>query len=248
MIKRIFISLVLLGACLTMTFSQDSYDIDKFNTPDGELEIWCIGHGTLMLKLKDFVVHIDPVSREANYDKLPDADIILVSHSHGDHLDPGAIAAIRTPGTLVLCNKKSADRLEGAITMANGDKMDLSDQTGIAAAVEAVPAYNIRHERSPGNPFHPKGEGNGYIIELGGKRIYVGGDTENIPEMSDFGKIDIAFIPMNLPYTMSVDMAVDAASRIKPDYLYPYHYGSSDTDELIKKLGQTEIEVRIRNF
>ena len=127
--------------------------------------------------------------------------------------------------------------------MANGDKTNIK---GIG--IEAVPAYNIKHERSPGNPFHPKGNGNGYILDIGGKRIYVAGDTENIPEMKEFRDIDIAFLPMNLPYTMSPEMAADAALMIKPDILYPYHFGSTNTDELVELLKGTGIDVRIREL
>ncbi len=226
-----------------MNYGQQVFEKDVFETDGGTLELWFIGHGTLMFKYNDMVIHIDPVSLEADYSELPDADLILITHEHGDHLDPGAIKKILKDETEIICNKASSSALDDCRVMTNGDKIDLED-----ISIEAVPAYNIEHERSPGNPFHPKGVGNGYILGIGGKRIYIAGDTENIPEMSSFRNIDIAFLPMNLPYTMSPEMAADAAMIIKPDILYPYHFGSTDTGELVKLLKGTDIDVRIRKL
>ena len=226
-----------------MNYGQQVIEKDVFETDGGTLELWFVGHGTLMFKYNDMVIHIDPVSSEGDYSTMPDADIILVTHEHGDHLDPGAIGKILKDDTEIISNKASATHLDDCKVMANGDKTDIK---GIG--IEAVPAYNIKHERSPGNPFHPKGNGNGYVLDIGGKRIYVAGDTENIPEMKSLGDIDIAFLPMNIPYTMSPEMAADAALMIKPDILYPYHFGSTDTDELVKLLEGTDIDVRIREL
>ncbi len=115
-------------------------------------------------------------------------------------------------------------------------------------AIEAVAAYNIVNERAPGQPFHPKGAGVGFILTMGGKRIYVAGDTENTPEMKALKNIDIAFLPMNLPYTMTPAMVADAARAFKPKILYPYHYGDTNPDELVKLLKDSGIEVRIRSL
>ena len=114
--------------------------------------------------------------------------------------------------------------------------------------IEAVPAYNIVNERAPGQPFHPKGEGNGYILTIGGKRFYVAVDTENTPEMKALRKIDVAFLPMNLPYTMTPEMVADAAKAFKPKILYPYHTGETDTKKIVDLLKDSGIEVRIRNL
>jgi L-ascorbate metabolism protein UlaG (beta-lactamase superfamily) len=115
--------------------------------------------------------------------------------------------------------------------------------------IEAVPAYNVVHVRSAGNPFHPKGEGNGYVLTLGDKRVYVAGDTEDIPEMKTLKKIEVAFLPMNLPYTMTPEMAADAARMFRPKILYPYHYGQTDPQLLVALLKpDKDIEVRIRNL
>jgi L-ascorbate metabolism protein UlaG (beta-lactamase superfamily) len=128
--------------------------------------------------------------------------------------------------------------------MNNGDV-----KTVEGLKIEAVPAYNIVHKRDTGQPFHPKGIGNGYIITFGGKRVYVAGDTENTPEMKSLKNIDIAFLPMNIPYTMTPEMVADAAKAFKPKILYPYHFGETDTSKLVSLLKETpEIEVRIRKM
>jgi L-ascorbate metabolism protein UlaG (beta-lactamase superfamily) len=142
-----------------------------------------------------------------------------------------------------LCQENSKFKVEAKV-IGNGDKVKFGK-----VEILSVPAYNIVNKRPNGSPFHPKGEGNGYILSFGDKRVYVGGDTENIPEMKDFGKINIAFLPMNLPYTMTPDMVKDAAMMIKPNILYPYHFGKTDTNIIIELLkGNPEIDVRIRKM
>ncbi len=197
-----------------------------------------------MFRFGGQVIHVDPVGREADYSTMPDADLILVTHEHGDHLDPDAIAAIRTERTSVIYSRSCADRVEGAIVMENGETRT---ETGLR--IEAIPAYNLVHMRSSGQPYHPKGNGNGYVITFGELRVYVAGDTENTPEMKALADIDIAFLPMNLPYTMTPEMVADAARAFRPKVLYPYHYGSTDPDELLELLEAVEgIEVRIREM
>jgi L-ascorbate metabolism protein UlaG (beta-lactamase superfamily) len=216
--------------------------IDTIKTDAGDLEITFVGHGTLMLSIDGKVIHVDPWSTLADYSKMPKADIILLTHHHRDHLDTKAIEQIRTPETSVVLTKICAEQVDGGIVMNNGDT-----KTVAGFKIEAVPAYNIIHMRSEAIPYHPKGEGNGYVIALGGKRVYIAGDTENIPEMNQLKDIDIAFLPMNLPYTMTPEMVADAAKVIKPKRLYPYHYGSTDTSELVELLKDVnEIEVLIR--
>jgi L-ascorbate metabolism protein UlaG (beta-lactamase superfamily) len=227
----------------TRIFSQEMPSVDNISTSKGIVEMQFIGHGTLMFKLNDFVIHIDPVSSETDYSKLPKADLILVTHEHGDHLDMKAIEQIRKTGTVLLCNENSLAKADWAQVMKNGDKKVIGGIT-----IEAVPAYNIKNESAPGKPFHPKGVGNGYVITIGDKRFYIAGDTEDIPEMADLRNIDVAFIPMNLPYTMSPEMAANAARMINPKILYPYHYGTTKTDELVSLLKDTNIEVRIRKL
>ncbi len=217
---------------------------DVIATSAGDLTISFIGHGTLMFLFGDRVIHIDPVSREGDYKALPDADLILVTHEHGDHLDPAAIAEVTKEGTLVVVSGSCEGMLDGAQVMLNGDM-----QTIGGFQIEAVPAYNIVNERSPGMPFHPKGSGNGYVVTFGETRVYVAGDSENTPEMKSLENIDVAFLPMNLPYTMTPEMVADAARAFRPKILYPYHFGETDTDRLVTLLDDEEgIEVRIREM
>jgi L-ascorbate metabolism protein UlaG (beta-lactamase superfamily) len=201
------------------------------------------GHASLMFSLNNFIVYIDPVRSMGKYEGMPKADLVLVTHEHYDHLDASLIKDLSKPETMVICNEASVSKIPSALVMKNGEKKNIK---GIE--VEAIPAYNIVNMRSPGQPFHPKGTGNGYIITFGDKRIYVAGDTENTPEMKALKNIDVAFLPMNLPYTMTPAMVADAAIAFKPKILYPYHYGDTKTSEIIDLLKNTDIEVRIRDL
>ena len=224
-------------------FSRDLPEVDKISTSAGDVELFFIGHGSLMFRHGNFIIHIDPVSSEGNYDSLPKADLILVTHEHYDHLDVELINKLRKQETVMFCNCASASTVPWARIMKPGDVKTLNKIT-----IEAVSAYNIVHERSAGQPFHPKGVGNGYIVKIGNTNIYVAGDTENIPEMKELKDIDIAFLPMNLPYTMTPVMVADAAKSFNPGVVYPYHYGDTNIDELVKLLKGTDIEVRIRKL
>lgn len=220
------------------------FERDTFQTSKGELTITFVGHGTLVLEHGGTVVHVDPTSREADYGAMPKARLILITHQHGDHLDPEAVSAIRTPDTEIVLSPVCASALPDGIVMRNGDV-----RTVAGLPIEAVPAYNLVQKRPNGQPFHPKGEGNGYVISFGDKRVYVAGDTEDIPEMAELRGIDIAFLPMNLPYTMTPVMAAKAARAFKPSVLYPYHYGSTDPAGLAKLLAdEAGIEVRVRDL
>ncbi len=217
---------------------------DTIKTQAGDLTITFIGHGSLMCQFNELIIHIDPVSDTGDYSQLPKADIILVTHDHYDHLNTRTIEMLTKAGTEVVANETAAREVKGSRVMKNGDTATVR-----GLPVEAVPAYNIKHMSSPGNPFHPKGVGNGYVITFGDKKLYAAGDTENIPEMKELSGIDIAFLPMNLPYTMTPEMAADAALSFKPKIFYPYHYGETDTNKLIDLLKEyPEIEVRIRDL
>jgi len=243
MISHIIFSGIMICALACAAFAQESFEKDVFTTAKGELAITFIGHGTLMFEYGGMVIHVDPVSREADYSKLPKADIVLVTHEHGDHLDPDAIAKIEKDGTIVVATELCAERLDGAVVMKNGET-----RTVKGLPVEAVPAYNIKHKRGNGQPFHPKGAGNGYVVTFADTRVYIGADTENIPEMKALADIDIAFLPMNLPYTMTPEMTADAARMFKPAVLYPYHFGDTDTSKIVELLKNSGIEVRIRKM
>lgn len=240
----LYVSFLLIFFAMTgQAFSQDKPAYDVINTSAGDVEMHFIGHGSLMFKLNDYCIHIDPVSSEGNYDVLPKADLILVTHEHYDHLDLKLVDKLRKESTVMLCNKNSSDQVKWASPMQPGDKKKVGN-----IEVEAVYAYNIVNMRAPGQPFHPKGVGVGFILTIGEKRFYIAGDTENIPEMKELKNIHVAFLPMNLPYTMTPLMVADAANTFKPDILYPYHFGETETDELVRLMKNTGIEVRIRDL
>ena len=220
------------------------FEVDSLKTSSGPLELTFIGHGTLMFQHGGKTIHVDPVASMADYATLPKADLILVTHEHGDHLDPKAIALLRKPTTQIVLSAKCGEKLPGGLVMANGEQ-----RTVQGLSIEAIPAYNLIHMRAPGSPFHPKGEGNGYILTFGTTRVLVAGDTENIPEYKALKGIDVAFLPMNLPYTMTPEMAADAARALMPKILYPYHYGKTDPTRLVELLkDRPEIEVRVRKL
>lgn len=242
--KLIFLILGLSIAGVSLASGSRKLEEDTIATRDGDLVITFVGHGSLMFRHKDRVIHVDPVSAETDYGRLPKADIILVTHEHFDHLDAGALKILKKEGTRIVMSGSCSDQCPGGTVMKNGEKIDV-----LGYAVEAVPAYNIRNKRPDGQPFHPKGRGNGYVLTIGGKKVYVAGDTENVPEMKALGGIDVAFLPMNLPYTMTPEMAADAARAFKPAILYPYHYGETDTAELVNLLrDEKAVEVRIRKM
>lgn len=224
---------------------ENKHAKDVFDTGDGTLSISFIGHGTLMFEYQNMVIHIDPTMRETDYASMPDADMILITHHHGDHLDLTAINHVIKDDCPVVMTQSCFNQLEdfkGAVIMKNGDK-----NTVKGIPIEAIPAYNIEHKRSNGEAFHPKGIGNAYVVSIGDLQVLIGGDTENVPEIKALKNIDIAFLPMNLPYTMTPEMVADAARAMQPKVLYPYHFGQTDPEELADLLkDEKNIEVRIR--
>ena len=240
--------IVVLGLLATIVTSravaQNSFQEDVLPTSAGDLKITFIGHGTLMFTFGDMVIHVDPWSRAADYSGMPKADLILVTHEHGDHLDPAAIETLTKESTSLVLTEVCAERLEGGTVLANGEQRTID-----GVEIEAVPAYNLVNLRPDGSPFHPKGVGNGYVLTFGDTRVYVAGDTENTSEMKALSGIDVAFLPMNLPYTMDTEMVADAARAFRPRILYPYHYGETDVSELVRLLaGESDIEVRVRDM
>ena len=242
MSKLFFLIPVFVGLMAFDAAAQGSFQTDILKTSQGDLEITFIGHGSLMFTFNGKVIHVDPFSKLAEYSKLPKADMLLITHEHGDHLDLKAVEAVRTDKTVLVVTETCAAKLKGGIIMENDDTKTVG-----GLKIEAVPAYNLVHMRSEGVPFHPKGIGNGYVITFGDKRVYVAGDTENIPEMKRLERIDCAFLPMNLPYTMNPEMVADAAKAFRPKILYPYHYGETDTSNLEQLMKDTQdVEIRIR--
>jgi len=216
---------------------------DTFKTSKGDLEIYFIGHASLIFTYGGKTIHIDPTNMVGDYSKLPKADLVFITHEHFDHFDPKALEQISTDKTTIVSTPTVAKQCKNCIVMQNGD---INTIEGLP--VEAVPAYNIIHERSKGMPFHPKGTGNGYVITFGDLRVYIAGDTENIPEMKALKNIDIAFLPMNLPYTMTPEMVADATKAFNPNILYPYHFSETDTSRIADLLKNEKVEVRIRNM
>ena len=241
-IKKAFLTISFL-AMIVPVYSQETPEYDKLVTSAGVVEMHFIGHGSLWFKVNGFVIYIDPARSSGKYDFLPKADIILVTHEHGDHLDTALLEDLKKQGTLLFCNQNSAMKINWGLVMEAGNRQEINN-----IIIEAVPAYNIINESSPGHPFHQNGVGLGYVLTIGGKKIYIAGDTENTPEMKALRNIDVAFLPMNLPYTMTPEMVADAALAFKPKILYPYHFGETDTNEIIKLLKDSGITVRIRNL
>jgi L-ascorbate metabolism protein UlaG (beta-lactamase superfamily) len=235
--KRVFL-VQLLSLFFVLAHTQ-TLQQDIIPTSKGDLKITFIAHGTLMLEYNNVVIHVDPVGMfGTDYSKLPKADIILITHSHPDHLDAKTVALLRKENTAVLIAGDCAKTIDYGEVMANGDH-----KTVAGISIDAVPAYNLTTAN------HPKGVGNGYVLVFGDKKVYIAGDTENIPEMSNLKDISVAFLPMNKPYTMDPAQVAEAARVLHPAILYPYHYGQTDTNQLIDLLKNDKgIEVRIRNL
>lgn len=217
-----------------------AYEVERFLTPGGEgVAITLVKHGSLEIRYKGLSIQVDPVSglgKPTDYaTEFPKADLILVTHEHGDHLDKSAIEALQKEETRLITNARCAEILGFGTVMANGDKREE------AIGIEAVPAYNYTEGRQQ---FHPKGRDNGFVLTLDGLRIYIAGDTEDVPEMAALKDIDIAFLPVNQPYTMTVDQCVNAAKIIAPKVLIPYHFGQTDLSPLPGLLPDMDIRLR----
>ncbi len=222
--------------------AQPSRTADEFQTSAGVVKITPIHHASLMIEGGGVVIHVDPF-HEGNYTGLPMADLVLITHNHPDHMDPQALALVRTAKTVVMAPAVVAEHIPGVTVIANGETRDFG-----AWKIEAVPAYNLSRGPAPGQLFHPKGRGNGYVLTYGGKRFYFSGDTEGVPEMRALKNIDVAYVCMNLPYTMPPQEAAAAVRAFKPRIAIPYHYRNSDLSVFQKALAGSGVEVRIRDF
>ena len=245
--KTMAIILAMLGLSLS-AYSQtpQQTEVDEFKTESGkEVKLHALVHSSIRIEFGSLELYIDPVrqlgNRTIDYTSMPQADFIFVTHEHGDHYDKDAIKQLSKVGTRFITNRRCADMQGYGLVLKNGDKGDLN----LGIKVEAVPAYNTSEGRTQ---FHPKGRDNGYILNLDGLRIYIAGDTEDIPEMADIHDIDIAFLPCNQPYTMTPDQLIKAARVIKPKVLFPYHYGQTDVSTLPASLKDDGIDVRIRHY
>ena len=252
--KLIFCLVAVLG--LTTACAQKSYEVDEFKTKSGKtVKFHALMHACIRIEMDGKEIQIDPVAklgdRTVDYAAMPKADYIFVTHEHGDHYDAKSIKQLTGEKTQLVMNKRCADMYGAGKVMVrsalgtlrsakNGDKLQLAD-----ISVEAVPAYNYTEGHTQ---FHPKGRDNGYILTIDGLRIYIAGDTEDIPEMSKIKDIDIAFLPCNQPFTMTPEQLIRAAKVIKPKVLFPYHYGQTDLSGVPAALKGTGIDVRIRHY
>ena len=221
------------------------FQTDTFKTKEGKaVTITAIKHASLRIQYDGLEIQVDPVAKyapETDYSKFPKADVILVTHEHFDHFDRDTIATLRKDGTEIVANPAVQKMLGFGMALANGESRVLAK--GIK--LDAVPAYNT----TPGHTqFHPKGRDNGYVLTIDGLRIYIAGDTEDIPEMSALKDIDVAFLPCNQPYTMTPEQVAKAARTIKPKVLFPYHYSSTPIKNVVELLAGSGIDVRIRNY
>jgi len=215
---------------------------DKIPATGGDITIQPLNHATLQITWSGHVINVDPVGT-ADYTGLAAPDIILVTDIHSDHLDPSTIAKVKKATTKVVAPSAAAAKLENPIVIANGET-----KTVDGISMTAVPMYNLTRGPAAGQLYHDKGRGNGYVITLGGKRIYIAGDTEGVPEMRALKTIDVAFIPMNLPYTMTSEEAADAVKAFAPKIVYPYHYRGQDVNVFAAALKGTGIDVRLRDW
>ena len=242
----IIIACTLLSTACTAQSTQTPTTMDTFKTKTGKtVTIHPIKHASMGITFDQLEIQVDPVISATppttDYTQMPKADLILITHEHYDHLDAQAVADLSKESTVIVTNRNSAEILGKGEVMANGDS--LSPLAGIR--LYAVPAYNT----TPGHlQFHPKGRDNGFILELDGLRLYIAGDTEDIPEMAEIKDIDIAFLPCNQPYTMTIDQLVNAAKIIKPKVLFPYHYSNTPVNQAVMKLAGQGIDVRIRDY
>lgn len=234
----------LLFSALLLICTNANAQSDTLYTKSGkQLIITPIKHASMRIEYNGKEIQIDPVSKykpETDYTQFPKADYILITHEHGDHLDKSAVEALTKETTTLIANPNSAKILGKGEVMKNGDSKKLKDMK-----IEAVPAYNNSADKQK---FHPKGRDNGYILTIDGLRIYIAGDTEDIVEMEDIKKIDVAFLPCNLPYTMTPEQCAKAAKTIKPKILYPYHFGETKIERVSELLSGCGIDVRIRSF
>ena len=219
------------GAARAQALAGDSYDTDG-----GAVVIHPVEHASFVMATPALVIYNDPVGGAEAYAGLPPAGLILITHEHGDHFDAPTLAGLVGENTRLLTNPAvhgmlPAELQAKATAIGNGESTTAND-----IAIDAIPAYNTTADRLQ---YHPQGRDNGYVLTIGGTRFYIAGDTEDIPEMRALEGIDVAFLPMNLPYTMDVEQAASAVGAFAPGRVYPYHYGESDIDAFVRLVGES---------
>ncbi len=235
--KKIMVLLLLMPALSTWTLAQE-YSA-------GDMSFIPIKHATFVIKTKSATIYVDPVGDVQTFKKFPQPDIILITDIHRDHLAPDIIHSLKKKETIIVGPQAVVDKLKYGMTLNNGENKTIKD-----IHIEAIPMYNLTADREK---YHPKGRGNGYVLTLNNKRIYISGDTEDIPEMRSLKNIDYAFVCMNLPYTMTVDRAASAVLEMEPEVVIPYHYrgkgGFSDLEKFKRLVSKNkDIEVKLLNW
>jgi L-ascorbate metabolism protein UlaG (beta-lactamase superfamily) len=233
------LSLALLCALAIPAFA--ARNVEEFKTSAGPLKITTLMHAGFVIEAGGQVVIVDPA--QGSWDGIPPADLILLTDIHGDHMNPSLIAKVKKAGGTIIAPEAVAKTVTEAQILRNGETKTVG-----AWKIEAVPMYNLKRGPAAGQLYHDKGRGNGYVVTYGGLRIYIAGDTEGIPEMRALKNIDVAFVPMNLPYTMTPEEAADAVKAFHPKVVYPYHSMGSDTKAFEAALAGTGIDVRLRNW
>lgn len=224
-----------------------STDVDTYNGPvvEGTVKITPIQHASLMIEAVGKIIYVDPA--QGNFDKARPADIILITDIHPDHLAPKIIEKLKKPGTVIIAPEAVAKEVPGVTVLHYGESKTIETHALGEWKIQALPMYNL-HPNGQGQIMHEKGRGNGYIVTYGELRIYIAGDTDGIPEMRALKNIDVAFIPMNPPYTMSPEEAADAVRAFHPKVVYPYHYRGSDPKKFAAALDGSGIDVRLRDW
>ncbi len=219
---------------------------DHIKTSQGDLAIYPMNHASLVTSWNGKTIYVDPVGGAKQYSALLTPDLILITDIHGDHLHPDTLLGIVRDQTTILAPEAVAEKLPDALRKKTKVIMNGQSAEVVGAKIEAVPMYNLTQDRLN---YHPKGRGNGYVVTLGGKRIYISGDTEDIPEMRQLKNIDVAFVCMNLPYTMDINQAASAVLEFKPKIVYPYHSRGSDVEKFREMVSKdSTIEVRLRDW
>ena len=234
--------LTLTAGLLVASFAHAAAEPQIFSTSAGPVKITPLNHASTLIEAAGKVIYLDP-AKPVKFEGMPKADLILITDIHGDHMDPDAIQQISKNDTEIISSAAVAQTVTTAKPIGNGES-----KTWGAWTIEAIPAYNLKRGPAPGKLFHDKGRGNGYVLTYGGKRFYFSGDTEGVPEMRALKNIDVAFVCMNLPYTMPPEEAADAVKAFHPKIVIPYHYRGSDLIVFQKALQGTGIEVRLLDW
>ena len=241
-LKALMAAMLFAFCFLVHAEAQGARQVQTLQTSAGPVKITPVFHASLLIEAGGKDIYIDP-AKPGNFTGLPAADLILITDIHGDHMDPSVISKVSKPGTQIIAPPAVVKTVTTATPISNGETKKWGAWT-----IEAIPMYNLKRGPAPGTLYHDKGRGNGYVLTYGGKRFYFSGDTENIPEMRALKNIDVAFVCMNLPYTMPPDEAADAVKAFHPKIVIPYHYRGSDLSVFEKDLKGTGIEVRLLDW